>query len=186
LLKIEEKARQFINDIITNNSDCLSYLVTNEFNENLIRYLINHVDSSHICSKTVDELIMSNKETYIINGILLLGYWANKYPLKYSLQRINDILSILKKIDLNKFLVELEFIEKLLKGLFLFIKAFPNLSENIIDYIKCNLKENIEFISNDIKLKNSINLLIDETLFFVQNFIIDQNYVNLYTSNTKI
>jgi hypothetical protein len=144
----------------------------------LIKFITENIESSHISTKYIDFLINSKNPNDIVNGLLLLGHWANTYPNKYIHSRILDILFVLKKsIDLKIVFTKDELSQKFLKGIYLFFKAFPQNSEEILSFLN-HLKSNVNNLCSDYTQNNKLKTMINKTLIFLQNTIIDGNYCN--------
>jgi hypothetical protein len=116
----------------------------------------------------------------------LIGYWANTYPVKYIHTRILDILFMVSKsVDLKGVLVTDDNVNKFLKGLYLFIKAFPKLSEEMVNYIN-SIKVKIDAIITGSHLSNDLKKKLDRMYYFIEISLIKSDYYNKNTMFIKV
>lgn len=152
----------------------------------MIKFILEKIEASHISSKYIDDFILSKDPEKILNGFLLLGLWANVYPIKYIHSRILDVLFIFKKnVELRQVLTTEENIIKFVKGFYMLFKAFPKLSEDQLSFVSY-LKENISYLISDYYLRITAEKMIDRTTYFVENAMIKSEYQNKNTMFTKL
>lgn len=118
--------------------------------------------------------------------MLLVGYWANTFPIKYIYTRILDILFVLgKNVDLRQVLVNEENVTKFLKGVYLLVKAFPKLNEDILEFLK-TVRGNVNYIVSDVNLNSKTQKMMERTFYFLENIIIKSEFENKNTLYMKI
>ena len=144
----------------------------------MIKYILENIESSHICSKYIDDFVNSKVPNRVLNGILLLGHWACIYPLKYIYTRILDILFILRKnVDLRDLLTTEDNVNKLCKGIYLLYKAFPKLHEEFTSFMNY-LKENVVNCASNYDLRNYASRMLDRLSYFTERVMIGSEYNN--------
>lgn len=147
----------------------------------MIKYIIGNIESSHISSKYIDDFINSKSPEKILNGFILLGYWANTYPLKYIYTRMLDILFIFNKnVDLRSVLTNENNINKFIKGIYLLFKAFPKQNEELQSFLNY-IKSNIDNWISDNNLNITTKRMLDKLFYFVERVIINSDYLNKNT-----
>lgn len=152
----------------------------------MIKFIIENIESSHISSKYIDDFILSKDPQKILGGFLLLGHWANTYPVNYIYTRILDVLFVIKKnVDLRKILINESNINMFFKGIYLLFKAFPKLNEELTSFVNY-LKENINLWISDYYLNNYTRKLMDKTVYFIEKFLVDSDYFNKNTNYINI
>jgi len=140
--------------------------------------LIEKIEPSCICEKYLDEMLHNKDPLYLINGLHLLGYWATCYPIIQVYDRVVREIDLLKNLDLLRFLfIDNEKIFLFLEGLFLISKAFPKKNQFLLDYFNF-LKNNLENIINDYDLLNDSKIMIEKSIFYIENNIINSDYNN--------
>lgn len=144
----------------------------------MIKFILKNIESSHVSSKYIDDLIHSKNPEKILNGFLLLGYWANTYPIKYIYTRMLDMIYIMKKsVDLRTVLTTEENIAKFMKGVYLIFKAFPKLNEDQVSFINY-LKDNLNYWISDYNLNSFTRKMVDRTNHFVEKVFSRSDYYN--------
>jgi hypothetical protein len=152
----------------------------------MIKFIIENIESSHICSKYIDDLINSKNPKKILDGLLLTGYWANTYPIRYFHTRVLDVIFIFSKnVDLREVFTSEESVSKFLKGIFLLVKAFPKANEDILQFLN-TIKNNINYLINDHYLNSKAKVMLDRALYFIENIIINSDFMNENTLYIKI
>lgn len=131
--------------------------------------------------------MLRNKDPLlVINGLHLLGYWANCYPIVQVYERVVREVDILKNIDLIKSVfIDNEKAFLFLEGLFLISKAYPKKNEFLLDYFNY-LKSNIENAVFDFDLLNEAKIMIDKSLSFITNMIVNSDYSNQNNNLIKL
>jgi hypothetical protein len=143
-----------------------------------MKFIIENIESSHISSKYFDDFIHSKQVDKILNGFLLVGHWANTYPLNYIYTRILDILFLFQKnVDLKMVLTNESNVDKFLKGIYLLFKAFPGMSGEFMNFA-CFIKENLKVYITDTSLYNYAIKSIDKLLYFSEKVLVKSQYYN--------
>jgi hypothetical protein len=100
--------------------------------------------------------------------------------MKYIQSRILDVIFILSRnVDLRLLLNEEEAIRKFLKGIYLLIKAFPSINEDIFEFVR-TIKTNIDHIIIDINTNNKVKKMLDRMHYFIE-IVLLKSYTNKNT-----
>ena len=111
-----------------------------------------------------------------------MGYWSNTYPLKYIYFRILDILfNLSRNIDLRLLMKNEKDISLFFKGIYLLIKAFPGLNEEIINFLNL-IKNRIDYLISDNTTNNNVKKMLDRMFYFIDIALIKSRYENKNTS----
>ena len=179
--KSKQNILYVLNDVTFFHDSAFFNLIANNeiFNDKLIQFIIDEVEESHISLKYFDNIFKNSKDpNTILNGLILLGHWANKYPIKYIYTKILDVLYMLKKtIDLRTIFTNENKVSKFIKGLFLLFKAFPKLDEDFMGFVNY-LKNSISNLINDYSLSNYTKEQIDKLVRFINGQMKNSTYRN--------
>jgi hypothetical protein len=117
--------------------------------------------------------------------MLLIGHWANTYPLKYIYTRILDIFFILQKnVDLRTIFINEDNISNFFKAIYLIFKAFPKCCEEFQHFIQYCSKT-IKYCISDYNLLNFTEKVIDRMTLFIEKVIVKSDYQNKNTMLIK-
>jgi hypothetical protein len=109
---------------------------------------------------------------------LFLGHLSCKYPLEDLYKKSLDFLVMLEKsIDLRNVLIDKNNIDKLLKGLFLLFKAFPEQQEKPIHFARF-VSDSVDNWISEYTLVNYAKDQIGKLLRFVQSEISNGKFRN--------
>ncbi len=123
-------------------------------------------------------MIFNKENKIILNGIFLLGYYLNIYPTEINFKRLIDLLYKMKNLDfLKQIFSSNENICLFIEGIFNISKAFPKNNEIIIDYFNY-VKINLEKLIEDYDLLNKMDLIVDKSIYFIKNYIIESDFKN--------
>jgi len=75
---------------------------------------------------------------------------------------------------------------KFFKAIYLFSKAYPKISEEIISFINF-IRKNIANISSELTLPSSmLKKMLDNTVVFIEKVLINSDYYNKQTLNINL
>ena len=116
------------------------------FNEELVHFLIDNIPNAIMSIKQLTFLLKYDKPIepeLFLNGLIMFGYWVNKYPFKERyINGLNILTCIQKAIDMRGLLKNDKNVDKFILGIYLFFKAFPK--------PKKDTKEFLNFLSKEI------------------------------------
>ena len=171
-------------DLILNHSNIFKYILTTKknINDNLIKFLIEKIDASHISCDLFEYIYNVNRNemdiNFILNIFILFGFWANKYPLKTIYIKSRDILFTFEKvIGIQKILVNEDYENKFIKGLYLIAKAFPKVNNDVKVFVELLIKT----LKEKKFRKTTIEKFEKLFKFMIIEFFENKNYRNLNT-----
>ena len=175
---------KLINDLILNHSNIFKYILSskNNLNDNLLKFLIEKIDVSHISCNLFEYIYNVNRNemdlNFILNIFILFGFWVNKYPLEKIYIKSQDILFTFEKvIGIQKILVNEEYENKFIKGLYLIAKAFPKVNNDVKVFVELLIK-----ILKEKKFRKSTIEKFEKLFkFMINEFFENKNYRNLNT-----
>ncbi len=175
---------KLINDLILNHSNIFKYILSskNNLNDNLLKFLIEKIDVSHISCNLFEYIYNVNRNemdlNFILNIFILFGFWVNKYPLEKIYIKSQDILFTFEKvIGIQKILVNEEYENKFIKGLYLIAKAFPKVNNDVKVFVELLIK-----ILKEKKFRKSTIEKFEKLFkFMINEFFENKNYRNLST-----
>ena len=175
---------KLLNDLILNHSNIFKYILSskNNLNDNLLKFLIEKIDVSHISCNLFEYIYNVNRNemdlNFILNIFILFGFWVNKYPLEKIYIKSQDILFTFEKvIGIQKILVNEEYENKFIKGLYLIAKAFPKVNNDVKVFVELLIK-----ILKEKKFRKSTIEKFEKLFkFMINEFFENKNYRNLNT-----
>ena len=178
------KITALINMIIYTHPKLLLSLIDsthNQFNEKLLTFLVNEIEASFPTFRILTDSFLKYDKTNpprILNSLLFLGHLSCKYPLEDLYKKSLDFLVMLEKsIDLRNVLIDKNNIDKLLKGLFLLFKAFPEQQEKPIHFARF-VSDSVDNWISEYTLVNYAKDQIGKLLRFVQSEISNGKFRN--------
>lgn len=152
----------------------------------MIKFLIEKIEPSCICEKYLDEMLRNKDPSLVLNGLHLLGYWSNCYPIIQVYERVVREIDLLKNMDIiRSIFTDNQNVYLFLEGLFLISKAFPKQNEFLLNFFHF-LKSNIENAVFDFDLLNDSKLMIEKSIIYISNFIIESDYINQNNNLVKL
>ena len=123
-------------------------------------------------------MIFEKENKTVLNGLFLLGFYVNIYPTEINFKRMNDIIEKMKNYDfLKRIFLTNKNICKFLEGIFSIAKAYPKNNKSLLDYLNY-AKLNLEKLIEDYDLLNKADLMIDKTVYFIKNYIMESDFKN--------
>ena len=143
----KDKILTLMNEISMSNPHIYSFLLQNDslFNEEIVHFLIDNIPHSILSIRQLTFLFKYDRpiepEIYL-NGLILFGYWVNKYPFKERYHNGLNILNCLQKvIDMRNLLKNDQNVDKFILGIYLFFKAFPKSKNDTKGFLNFLSKE---------------------------------------------
>ena len=175
---------KLLNDLILNHSNIFKYILSSKINinDNFLKFLIEKIDVSHISCNLFEYIYNVNRNemdlNFILNIFILFGFWVNKYPLEKIYIKSQDILFTFEKvIGIQKILVNEEYENKFIKGLYLIAKAFPKVNNDVKVFVELLIK-----ILKEKKFRKSTIEKFEKLFkFMINEFFENKNYRNLST-----
>ena len=175
---------KLLNDLILNHSNIFKYILSSKINinDNFLKFLIEKIDVSHISCNLFEYIYNVNRNemdlNFILNIFILFGFWVNKYPLEKIYVKSQDILFTFEKvIGIQKILVNEEYENKFIKGLYLIAKAFPKVNNDVKVFVELLIK-----ILKEKKFRKSTIEKFEKLFkFMINEFFENKNYRNLST-----
>ena len=192
-VQTKDKLLTLMNEICISNPLIYHYILQNDsfFDEELVHFLIENITFNP--KKQLDFILKYDKPVepeIFLNGLIMFGYWVNKYPYKERyLNGLNILTCIQKVIDIRGLLKNDKNVDKFILGIYLFFKAFPkskndtkgflNFLSKEIDYsFENKAKEKIDNLCQFIKKElfmndcysNKNTLFVDINDFLKNNF----------------
>jgi hypothetical protein len=100
--------------------------------------------------------------------------------MKYIQSRILDLIfNLSRNVDLRLLMNSEETILKLLKGLYLLIKAFPAFNDDILVFLK-TIKNNLDYVITDMNTNNKVKKSLDRMNYFIESVLL-KSYSNKNT-----
>ena len=178
----KNKLLSLMNEISMSNPPIYFFILQNEsiFNEELIHFLIDNVPHAIMSIKHLSFLIKYDKPVepeLFLNGLIMFGYWVNKYPLKERyINGLNILMCIQKAIDMRGLLKTDKNVDKFILGIYLFFKAFPKAKNDTKGFLNFLSKE-IDY-SFEKKTKEKIDNLCQ---FIKKELFMNDTYRNINT-----
>ena len=178
-----------LNDIFLHYDIIFVSLISNNklFDEELIEFIINNVESGHMSSKYFEKIFNEyiKDHTRFLNSFILFGYWINKYPLKEFFTKAKDFFFIFQRtIDLKNLFDSEENVNKFVRGVFLIFKAFPIASDDTKQFLNFLKKESDSLTNkNNYSLINHTKEKIEKLCKFINKEIFkNEKYKNKNTN----
>lgn len=192
-IQTKDKLLTLMNEICISNPFIYYHILENDsiFDEELVHFLIDNISFNP--KPQLDFILKYDKPIepeLFLNGLIMFGYWVNKYPYKERYHNGLNILTCIQKvIDIRRLLKNDRNVDKFILGIYLFFKAYPkskndtkgflNFLSKEIDYsFENKTKEKIDNLCQFIKKElfmndcysNKNTLFVDINDFLKTNF----------------
>jgi hypothetical protein len=145
--QLKDKILSLMNEISMSNPPIYFFMLQNEsiFNEELIHFLIDNIPHAIMSIKHLSFLLKYDRQIepeLFLNGLIMFGYWVNKYPFKERyINGLNILTCIQKAIDMRGLLKTEKNVDKFILGIYLFFKAFPKSKNDTKGFLNFLSKE---------------------------------------------